>query len=336
MSAGAEKAARARVTVCVPTIGRMDYLPKTKAAIDAQTMTDIEIVILDNASGPEARAFIDEWSKSASNVRIIRSDPRLPMLDNFNLGVRATKTELLTFIHDDDEILPQFLEKLVGLLERYPSAGLAGSNYDFIDERSEVTEKRRWASRDTLLTRREYVKALIARGRNLIPMPGLVYRTEILGDGFDASLPINFGDFIMLMSYAEKMDIAVLAEPVVRIRRHTAQASQVPLSRGLPIRTKLLRDYLDGYAERYPEDRALVEYLRRRITLTQRVGLLWGWASALDDAERAACLDSLDKTRVDAALSAALRAASAVGLRPNTVARNGLTVARRVAETLGL
>ena len=325
----------ARITVCVPTIGRMEYLPKTQSSLRAQKVKDVDVVILDNGSGAEAQAFVDQWAASDRNVRVIRNDPRIPMLENFNLGIRAAKTEYVTFFHDDDEYRPDFIEKLVALLDANPSAGLAGSNVDFIDEDGNLTEQRRWVAHDVLLSRREYVQRLIERGRNLIQMPGLVFRREILGDGFDTSLPIYYGDFIMLMRYSEQSDIAILAEPVMRVRRHAKQAStMVPLSRGIPIRTRLLLGYLDEYGQRYPEDKDMVRRLRRRVTLAHRVALVWGWASAKSLDESQACVSSLRQTPVGAALSLSLGGAAALGLRPHRVTSRGLSLVRQLAERL--
>jgi hypothetical protein len=165
-------------------------------------------------------------------------------------------------------------------------------------------------------------------------MPGLMFKREILGDGFDTTLPIHFGDFIMLLRYAEVSDVAITPEPVMRLRRHAAQASQIPLSRSIPIRTELLLEYLTGYESRFPEDRAMVARLRRRVMLTHRVALVWGWAAASNDSERSACVEALPETQVDAALATSLRGAAAIGIRPEKAMHRALGLARRVAETL--
>jgi len=326
----------ARITVLVPTIGRMEYLPKTRASVVAQTMKEgVEVLILCNGSSEEGRAFVDDWCKTEPNTRVLRSNPRVPMFDNFNLGIRAAKTEYVAFFHDDDEYLPDFLEKMVAALDAHPSAVVAGSNCDFIDEHGTLTEQRRWVPADTLMGRRDYVRSVIARGRNIIIMPGLVYRRSVLGDGFDTNLPIHWGDFILLLQYAERGDIAILEAPLIRVRRHVAQASNnIPFSDAVPMRTKLLLDYLAGYVERFPEDRTMVEELRARIRTVHRVHLLWGWASSATKDESDACLASLDDTAVDAALAIALRSAGALRLRPHRTAKVGLTVARKLAERL--
>lgn len=325
-----------RITVCVPTVGRMEYLPKTQASVRAQTLKDVDVLVLCNGSPAEGRAFVDAWKSADANVTILRSDPRIPMFENFNLGIRAARTPYVTFFHDDDEYRDDFLEKMVAFLEKNPSCGVAGSNMDCIDERGQLTEERRWVAEDTVLGRRDYIEKVISRGRNIISMPGLVYRRDILGDGFDTRIPIYWGDFVLLMQYAEQADIAILKEPLLRMRRHAEQASaQVPMSRAAPMRTKLLLEYLDAYAGRFPEDTAMVRRLRRRLLMVERVSLVWGWVSAPSADESSACIASLPETPVDIALAASLRSVSALGLRPHRASARALTLARQVAERLG-
>ncbi len=328
----------AKITLCVPTIGRMEYLPQTRASIEAQTMKDgVDIVILCNGSSEEARAYVDAWAASSRNIRLVRSNPRVPMFDNFNLGIQTANTKYVTFFHDDDRYAPNYLERTVAFLEHHPSAVLVGSNYDFIDESGSITENRRWIAADAVLSRREYLTQLISRARNIIPMPGLVFRRSLLGAGFDTKLPIYWGDFVLLAQYAEQGDIGVIAEPIVQIRRHGAQASNaVPMSRAIPMRTKILMEYLAEYNSRFHEDAELVRQLCRRVERHHRVHLLWGWANAPSREESEACLDAMGKGPLERLSARVLRTAGELGLRPYRATAKGLSTARIIADRLHL
>ena len=43
------------LTVCVPTIGRLDYFPLTRSSLENQTFRNYEVLILDNESPEEAQ-----------------------------------------------------------------------------------------------------------------------------------------------------------------------------------------------------------------------------------------------------------------------------------------
>jgi glycosyltransferase involved in cell wall biosynthesis len=312
------------VSVCVPTIGRTKFLAQTLDTLQAQTLADFELVILDNASADEPRLAIEERVRGEPRARILRVEQRIPMFANFNRGVSAARGKYLTFCHDDDLYTPDYLLKLVGMLEQSPSAGFAGSNYDFIDETSAITDRRRMIRKSEVWPGRRYIDFLMKLAFNPIPMPGLVYRREALSAGFDESISIHWGDFVLLMRIAETRDIAMLADPVVRIRRHSGQASSFPLSTSIPARTEMLRAYCAEFRRRWPNDRDFAARLERHVPRAHRMGLLWGWLSARNESEAGACLAVLDGTMLDGALRYGLQQISRLGLRSKVQDQNGL------------
>lgn len=324
------------IVVFVPSIGRIDFLPETRRCIEGQTLTDFKVVILDNASGPEATAFFTRWAKEDPRVAIARVDSRVPMFENFNRGLRSVQSGFVTFFHDDDVYEPRYLEVLAQQLDRFPTAAFAGSNYDFINSTGALTEKRRWILKTELWDAPRYASELIGRNRNPVPMPGLVFRrSAFAAGGFDESLPIHFGDFILLLRAAENGGLVVVDEPLIKIRRHENQASvSMPLSEGIALRTKVLREYLSEFVERHPEHRGLATRLRRRTEVLHRVGELWGWLNAETEAERAACLASLGDTLADALIQQSCSWATRRGLRTDRLSRRMVGFAKRVAETI--
>lgn len=330
------------ITVLLPTIGRMDYLPTTRRSLAEQTRKDFRVIVLDNASGPEAQAFFADWAREDARVEVRRVDPRIPMFSNFNRGMRAVETELVTFFHDDDVYRPDYLEVLAGELERHPGAAFSGSNFDLVDEHGGVIEQRRWIARTALFTGSRYMTELFRRGRNLVPMSGLVFRRSAFpAEGFDESLPIHWGDFVLLMRAAENGGMIAVERCVIGIRMHSGQASQQARSTSIPHRTEVLSKYLDEYAARHPADGALVTSLRRRLALTHRAGMVWAWLVADDDAERSACLErlgpsELHPSRIDGALRSALTWADRRGLRPARVGPRLIKAARGGANLFRL
>lgn len=325
------------ITILVPSIGRMDYLPETRRCVSAQTRRDFEVLVLDNASPPDAQRFFADWAREDARVKVLRVDERVPMFSNFNRGMRATKTELVTFFHDDDVYLPRYLEVLAGELERRPAAAFAGSNFDFVDEGGNVLEERRWIKRTEHWDAPRYVAELVGRGRNPVPMPGLVFRRSAFGaDGFDESLPIHFGDFVLLMRAAETGGMVAVEECVVKIRRHPGQASMMPLSKSIALRSELMTSYLEEFAARHPDQSGLVSKLRGRVALSHRVGMVWGWTVAEDDRERRACVETLGDGAVDQVLRRVLAWADHRGLRPHRTGTHLGRAARTAANMLRL
>ena len=304
------------VTVCVPTIGRPGMLEETLESLSAQTHTHLEILLLDNASPDESRQTLQAYAARDPRARVMRSEQRLSMFENFNRGVHAAKGDYVAFFHDDDIYLPQFIARQVAILERHPEAGFAGSNYYQIDEAGRPIGVRRHVKQTGVMPGRDYIRGLIWRVRNIITTSGVVFRRDLIAaHAPDDSLPANRGDAVLLMRMAEVADVALIAEPLMRKRIHLAAASiSAQPSRTIPLRTKLFRDYIADYARRNPRDQAFVRSLERGLERSHIVGLVWAWTAARDAAEAEACLRELRATRAGQRLSVALRALDRAGL----------------------
>ena len=286
-----------RVTICLPTIGRTEYLAGALQSLGGQTFDDYEVLILDNASGEEAQQIIARFVAATPAARVLRVEERLPMFANFNRGIDAARGTYVVFFNDDDEYQPDFLAHHVAVLDANPRIGFVGGNFDVIDGAGAVTARHRSIERAGSWDCRYFIDRLYRRGRTDFPTPGLVHRRAALAaTRWDERLPMNWGDFAVLMRIAEQWDVGVVPDVLYAWRNHGQNSSSLPLSRTLRIRQGVLRNYCHEYAERYPEQVSFVAQLERHMAADLRRSLVWGWMSAPDVVEAGACRDFLAET----------------------------------------
>lgn len=341
------------ITLCVPSIGRLKYLPAVRAAIESQTMGDFEVLVLDNASPPEAQQIFADWARADSRVRVLRADPRIEMFPNFNRGFLHGRGKYLLYFHDDDVYSPKFVERQFEMFEREPTIAFCGSNHDFIDDRGEVTGKRRLIKKTGVMSGREYIKFVMSTGRNIVPMQSVGYRMTALAPvGIDEKLSPYWGDFVLMMRMAEKHDVGLIEEPLFKLRQHEAQFSVTDYREngnrakdgGRAVwlkadvfggRARMLRRYFDEYLERHPDDIAFKATLERALRRSTRTGSVWGWMLALDDADAKACLEILGGSLVDQELRVMLRGIDRIGIDANVRQKYVLPLMRRVSSAIG-
>lgn len=322
------------VTICVPTIGRTEYLSGSLRSLRLQTYPNYEVIVLDNASGPEAQGVIADFASSTPNVRILRVDTRVPMFANFNRGVLAATGEYIAFFHDDDRYEPTFLEKHVAVLKANQRTGFAGGNFDVIDAEGRCIVRRRQIESTGTWSGRYFIERLFRRGRGDLQTPGLVFRRAALeATGFDERLSIHWGDFTILMRIAERWDVAVLTDTLFSWRVHGQNASSMVFSQSIPLRTRVLLDFCAEYAARHPSDTSFVRRLERYALRGHSQGLLWGWLAARDAHEASNCRLLL-KSSSQPTTANALQLLERVGL---TVERRRLLIpaVRYFADLLG-
>jgi glycosyltransferase involved in cell wall biosynthesis len=325
---------RPLVTVCIPTTGRLPWLRQAIAGAFAQAYAPIEVIVLDNASGEEAQAALRDAMRAHPGLRVLRSGERLPMFANFNRGIGAAAGEYLAFFHDDDEYDPRFLARHVALLEAHPTATFAAGNFDVIAADGRLL-RRYQAIRETgLWSGRRLMEWILARGQSPFSTPGITFRRSALGAaGFDESLPMNWGDFTILMRLAERGDVAVVAEPLMRWRVHGGNASLVRAADAIPLRTAVLARYLEEFAARHPAEGATIARYRSLLARSHARGLLRGWFSASSLADARASRHRLRHTRLGW-ITPPLAALEAVGVAPRLTHRIPQVV-RRLADRLG-
>lgn len=96
-----------RYSIVVPTRERHETLRACLRTIVEQTHDDYEIVVADNASGPETRAVCESFR--SPRLRHVRCDEPLSMNDNWERALDAARGEWVTFLGDDDGLMPYAL-----------------------------------------------------------------------------------------------------------------------------------------------------------------------------------------------------------------------------------
>lgn len=111
------------VSVVVPTHDRPVPLRRAVASALAQTVSDLEIIVVDDGSAEPAR-FDDE------RVRVLRHETALGAPAARNAGVAASRGDVVAFLDDDDEWLPAKLARQLAVLEARPELALVGCHHE--------------------------------------------------------------------------------------------------------------------------------------------------------------------------------------------------------------
>src|SRR6476661_6387292 len=103
-----------RVSVCVPTYNGALFLGETLACIEAQTMPDYEVVIVDDLSTDDTLALADAYAARDPRVRVIRSAERAgSSARNANRCITHARGEWIKFLFQDDLMAPTCLERML-------------------------------------------------------------------------------------------------------------------------------------------------------------------------------------------------------------------------------
>lgn len=100
------------VSVIVPVHNTAQYLRRCVESIRSQTLKDIEIILVDNASDDDSPLICDEYAKIDSRIKVLHlSEAGLSIARN--AGIEIASAPYIGFIDSDDYIEPMMYEHML-------------------------------------------------------------------------------------------------------------------------------------------------------------------------------------------------------------------------------
>jgi glycosyltransferase involved in cell wall biosynthesis len=125
------------ISFVTTTYNRPGYLRECVASIRAQTIKDVEMIVVDDASDP---ALMDPLKSDPffAGVRFVRHDQNRGHGEARRTGIAAARGRFIA-LHDDDDIWdPSLVERALAIMQNDPSIALFCCDAVVINERGEV------------------------------------------------------------------------------------------------------------------------------------------------------------------------------------------------------
>jgi len=212
-----------KFTVGIPAY-KAAYLKECIDSILAQTCTDFELVIVNDASPEDIDVIVDAYG--GDYIRYYKNEKNfgaINVVDNWNKCLSYAHGEYFILMGDDDKMCPDYLEEFSTLIEKYPECDVYHCRTIVIDSESVpigLTESRPEFESvyDSILQR--------MNGRHFF-ISDFVYKTNTLKSnrGF-YKLPFAWAsDDISSFIAAEKYGIAHTNKPVFMYRQNSQTIS---------------------------------------------------------------------------------------------------------------
>jgi glycosyltransferase involved in cell wall biosynthesis len=218
------------VCIVVPNFNHRRFLPERFNSIFAQTYRNIEICFLDDASGDDSVEYVRGLASPFQISIDVNKQNSGSAFRQWARGLSFARGEFIWIAEADDSCAPDFLERLVALAKRSPSAGLVYSQSRIIDERGRMLGETprylceihpsRWRQDYFARGADEVSNYLILR--NTVPnASACLFRREALQEINLAGMPLRLcGDWLAYAKILRRHDIAFLAAQLNNHRQH--------------------------------------------------------------------------------------------------------------------
>ncbi|HZG40546.1 MAG TPA: glycosyltransferase family 2 protein [Nodosilinea sp.] len=171
------------ITIIIPTYNRPQFLPQAVQSALAQTLEDLEVLVVDDGSS------IPVDLPPNPRLRILRLPENKGTAAARNAGARAAKGRYISYLDDDDQLLPHMVEVSLKALQNsdlpQPIAVLSG--LEVLDMTGKVVETR---LPPTLPRGSHFFLEEVEPGKSFISKQTLVIERELLLGigGYDEAL----------------------------------------------------------------------------------------------------------------------------------------------------
>jgi Glycosyl transferase family 2 len=211
------------VTVVIPVHNRGRLLGLALDSVLANTMQNIEVIVVDNASRDNSREVAEEYAVKDSRVRVLVSEVNL-IARALNMGIEAARGRYIAQLDSDDEYVPHTLQSMVEHLEAHPKCALAISYYELMDEGG------------TTLTDFGIIEHLEYNLNNILRVDGAgalrcwsKSAVQEMGGFSENDFP-NYGeDYDLVLKVSEKYHVDRVHDVLYRYRRHPGNTDALRL-----------------------------------------------------------------------------------------------------------
>ena len=115
------------ISIGLPVFNGENYLEEALQSLLAQTFTDFELIISDNASTDRTPAICEAYAARDRRIRYYRNPTNVGAGPNFNRTVALARGVYFKWAAHDDLLTPDYLEKCVAILDQDPTIVLCHS-----------------------------------------------------------------------------------------------------------------------------------------------------------------------------------------------------------------
>lgn len=228
-----------QVSIIIPTYNRANEVVRAIKSAQAQTYSNLEILVVDDFSSDDTAQQVTRLSQEDSRVKYIASDQNYGVAKARNIGLKAATGEYIAFLDSDDLWKPFKLALQVEILNRLDHVGLVWTEMDAINPNNKyyhanylnkMYENYSRFSRDQLFKHEKSLAEMGIESRfeehkvywsniypqmifgNLIHTSTVLFRHQVLKVvvGFDESLRYTGEDFDFYLRITRDTSVAFL------------------------------------------------------------------------------------------------------------------------------
>ncbi len=214
------------LTIFILTHNRGEMLLETIDSVLKQTCHDFKFIVSDNSSNDDTMHLLEKRGY-LGKFEYRKRSKEYPSMEHFNLCISEVDTTYFVLFHDDDIMLPDYVETMYKAINRseYVAAG-CNAYYLYGEKQSKRKMLRDYKDTLTIALTSKDIARQYCKKNEIVPFPSYIYNKRLIGtEIFDEECG-KYSDVSWLLRLINIAPIYWLTTPLMYYRIHKEQDSQ--------------------------------------------------------------------------------------------------------------
>ncbi len=158
------------ISICIPVYNAEKTLKQTIESVLKQTISDFELIIINNCSTDQSQRVIDQFNDS--RIRIFNNSTTVDMAENWSKALSAARGKWTKLVCADDILHIDALRISLVAFDKYPNAAAVFGARNIVNEDgSQLIKSRSYWGKQKIIARNDLINKILSSGTNPIGEP---------------------------------------------------------------------------------------------------------------------------------------------------------------------
>jgi glycosyltransferase involved in cell wall biosynthesis len=126
-----------RLSVLMPSYNHGRFLARALSAIVNQSRPPDEVIVVDDCSTDDTPLILRDYANRYDFIKVHTNEQNVGCAESTETATKLAAGDFLQLCASDDWMLPGCIETLMGLVDRFPNAGIVSAPMTYFDESKE-------------------------------------------------------------------------------------------------------------------------------------------------------------------------------------------------------
>lgn len=126
------------ISIVTASYNYEQYIGETIQSVLNQTFSEWEMIIVDDCSTDKSVNVIKSFNDK--RIKLFQNEKNLGLAKTLKKGIELAKGDWIVFLESDDMIFPEYLEKKLEIIRKYPDISLVFNDCEFFGDEDKINE----------------------------------------------------------------------------------------------------------------------------------------------------------------------------------------------------